>query len=182
MEQNLLHVLENIAASYPGLLTLFEAVAYVGGFGMAVLGLMRYRHGRNLGVGVGASSLASIIIGVALVNTPSAIAVVAETFFGGDQCGTYSEFYDYLSNANCASSIATLKPVVMFVQFYGFFAFLRGLFVINRAHKVGMGAQSEDLQLKGWIHIIFGMMCIYIMDISRWALNTFGFQSLPLNF
>lgn len=175
---NVLQMLNNLGATYPALLTLMEAVAYVGGFFIALFGLLRYRHGRNLGVGVGASTVVSIGVGVALLNAPTVIQSLSETLFGGEQCESFIHFYDYLSASQCSTSNASLKPVVMFIQFYGFFAFLRGFFLINRAHKVGMGSQSDDIALKGWMHVVFGLLCIYIIDITKFGFNTLGFAPL----
>lgn len=179
---DILALLNNLGAAYPALLKLFEAVCYVGGFFIALFGVLRYRHGRNLGVGIEASTLVSIAVGVALINAPMVIASISATIFGTDSCGTHNKFYDYLTSAECSTSEDYLKPVILFIQFYGFFAFIRGLFLVNRAHKVGMGAQSDDVALKGWMHVLFGFLCIYIIDITKFAFNTFGFSPLSTYF
>ena len=177
---DILALLNNLGEAYPALLTLLEAVAYVGGFFIALFGVLRYRHGKNLGVGVGTSALVSIAVGVALINAPMVIASISETLFANSDCisGTPAKFYDYMTAAECSTSSSYLKPVILFIQFYGFFAFLRGFFLVNRAHKVGMGPQSDDIALKGWMHVLFGFLCIYIIDITRFAFNTLGFETL----
>jgi len=175
---DILALLNNLGETYPALLTMLEAVAYVGGFFIALFGVLRYRHGKNLGIGVGTSAFVSIAVGVALINSPTVIANISQTLFAGEQCGVHAKFYDYLSKEDCSTSSNYLKPVILFIQFYGFFAFLRGFFLVNRAHKVGMGAQSDDVALKGWMHVFFGFLCIYIIDITKFAFNTLGLAPL----
>ena len=183
MEQtatDILTMLTNMSKTYPAIMTLMEAVAYVGGFFIALFGVLRYRHGKNLGVGIGTSTLVSIAVGVALINAPMVIASISETLFANSDCmsGVPAKFYDYMTAADCSASSNYLKPVILFIQFYGFFAFLRGFFLVNRAHKVGMGSQSDDIALKGWMHVLFGFLCIYIVDVTRFAFTTLGFETL----
>lgn len=185
MEQtatSVLQILNNISETYPELLTLMEAICYVGGLFLVIMALLNYRHGRNIGVGAGSSTIASVVIGVLLINLPMLISSISLTFFSLDPCasGTPS-FEDYLSAENCKSDVNYLIPVIKFVQIYGFFAIIRGLFLINRAHKPGMGNQVEDLSVKGWVHVVAGFMCIYIIPFFDIAATTFGLSEEAKN-
>jgi len=164
-----------ILKEFGDVLNLFEAVCWVGGFGLVIFAILRFRHGKNLGVGVGASVIASITIGIILINLPTLIGTLAYTVLFEDPCVTGSgNFIDYLKESNCKTEINILKPVVMFVQFFGFFAVIRGLFIVNRAHKVGMGGQSEELSVKGWVHVVAGFVCIYMVPMFEIVVTTFG--------
>lgn len=175
---SILEVFANMANSYPGLLALFEAVAYLAGLLMVMSALVRLRHTNgNADPRARSSAIVSFAVGVTLIASPSMLSTLAATFFGDQACNPNgNHFIDYIQN--CSTENAVLKPVFMFIQFYGFFAFIRGWFIVNRGARVGASGGQDDLAMKGGMHIVFGLACIYIGDTLRFFAGTFGFQTL----
>lgn len=168
--ETLLNALNNLSASYPGLLTLFEAICYVGGFSILAMSFVRLSkmqpHESKAGV------IVSIFTAISLMAAPSMMSTLASTLFGSAECGA-SRFIDYMESCK-AGDRSPYAPVLQFVQFYGFFAFIRGWFLINKASKPA--AQDPDgTKVKGAMHVIFGVMCIHIKGTLGVLGATFGF-------
>lgn len=178
-----LDLLTNLSSSYPGLLGLLEAVCWVGGSGLVILGLYKVREGASpqAGYGTSYSGWISVVIGVLLVFSPQLIRSLAHTLWLGGECMRGAQFMDYVENCSeLEPAYEWFRPVVQFIQFYGFFAFVRGLFLLNRSAKVGGGANAEEIFVKAVTHVGFGLACIYIVDFMKVLSMTFGFSMLEL--
>lgn len=168
-----LTALNNLSASYDGLLSLFSAICYVGGFFMMLFALNKMRDLRQHESRVGVYT--SFVIAVALLAAPETIRTLAATIWGGNTCSQGGQFIDYVKDSCLDSSQSYLKPVLQFIVFYGFFAFIRGMFLINRGAKSVGNGNAEEIMVKGSTHVLFGILCIHIVDTLSMMAVTFGF-------
>lgn len=72
-----------------------------------------------------------------------------------------------------AAGKATIDAVLMFVQLLGYIAFLRGLWLLNKA-----GYDQSQGVAKGLTHIFGGAACINISAMIPVLAKTFGFNSM----
>lgn len=162
--------LKNLEGSYPGLLGLLEAICYVGGLAIMIASLLRLsRLQQNETKG---GIFVSMAIAVILIASPTMISSVAVTLFGSTDCSA-GNFYQYMDKCQSRTS-SIYAPVLSFVQFYGFYSFVRGWFLVNRSAKPG-APDPDGLKVKGASHILFGVLCIHIKETLMVLGNTFGF-------
>jgi intracellular multiplication protein IcmC len=176
-----LKALGNLAGSYPGLLNAFEAFIFVAGVFLAALAMFRFRDAELFkDARQRTTGLIYLIVSVVFLTAPTVISMVIVTLTGQDNCvqgKIATHFYDYMAEGgDCSSVDDVIRPVLLFVQFYGFFAFIRGWFLIIAAARQPQSGQG--FSVKGIVHVVFGVLCIHIFDTLSILANTLGFTWL----
>lgn len=152
---DMMTLLTNLSTSYGPVYTLMMDFCFIAGFIMVLWGLNSLRPKEN-GAGHSAKAgLWSILIGSALVFFPSAVDMVTITFFAMD-----AQSLEFAYDANVATEANPFKPIKAFIQLFGVYAFINGLFTIR---AVGVYGQQQNKSYKsGAIWLLSGMLLINV--------------------
>lgn len=152
---DILTLLTNLSTSYGPIYTLMMDFCLIAGFIMVFWGLNSLRPKEN---GAGHSAKAgfwSILIGGALIYFPSAVDMVTTTFFAMD-----AQSLEFAYDNNVSTEANPFKPIKAFIQLFGVFAFINGLFTLR---SVGVYGQQQNKSYKsGAIWLLSGMLLINI--------------------
>lgn len=171
---SLYSMMSHLSVSVGDLSGFIVAVFYLSGVGLALGAVMRLK---KLGVrsammqsdGGVAGPMVQLMIGAALIYSPSLISVMNETFWGS------SGFENVMSwqSAYQGSQLVTLiKPLVGIIQLIGSIAFLRGWLILSRITNGGNHQPGQAT--KGVIHIVGGVLAMNITRTVTVFMNTFG--------
>lgn len=184
-------ILENVRAVVHPLMGLVIIISYVAGIGMIFKGLgMLKAFGMPLTQasrpGEVAGPLVYICVGAILIYVPTATDIVSSTIFQGAP-GFASIFgsgnqLNLQSMGKASDKLLGYAPVsvegqwadmidtiVLYVQFIGFIAFIRGWFII--AHSGQPGTQPGSIS-KGIVHIIGGILAVNFIPLVHIIHNT----------
>lgn len=160
-------MLLNLDKSFPALIYMVSAMAYLFGFGLmlkAIWGLKQY----TLGVSMTAQNsmhpiIMQLAVGVALVFLPSTLKAVLATVYGTDVPTLYK-----VPDSSWKVASDTL---ILFVQFIGLIAIVRGLLHL---HKASHGQAQQNSFAKGIIHLIGGTLSLNIIQTKDILYSTLG--------
>lgn len=167
-------IMSNLSVSIGDLSGFIVSLFYLAGVGIAMGAVLRLK---KLGVrsammqsdGGVVGPFVQLMIGAALVYSPSLLAVMNETFWGSP------EFESVLSWSNSyqgSQIVAVIRPLVGIIQLIGSIAFLRGWLILARISNGG--SQQPGQVSKGVIHIIGGVLAMNITRTVSVFMNTFG--------
>lgn len=109
-------------------------------------------------------ALVQLLIGVLFLSLPTFINVSLYTIWGGKSIFTgFGE--------TTQLSWLTYDVVFRVVELFGYFAVIRGLFILNKSSHPG--GQHETFG-KGMVHLIGGILCINVGNTIQLLRNTFG--------
>lgn len=181
-------ILENLRSVLDPLMTLLLIISYTAGLGMMFrgLGLLR-QFGMPLTQATRPGEIAGpivyLIVGAVLVYLPTTTNVITRTIFGSDATSLVSAGAINLSALGKASDkILGYAPVaiegqwanlvdtiILYVQFIGFLAFIRGWFIIAQA---GQPSTQPGSVSKGVTHIIGGILAVNFLPMMDILHNT----------
>lgn len=127
--------------------------------------------------------IVAFIVGAVLLYIPTSTEVLTNSLFDTgrsifgsgstidySQVGTGASLLGYGSSGSLAVQWADLaNTLVLYIQFFGFFSFVRGWFLVAKAGSQGGGQGSVT---KGVVHIIGGIIAINIIDAFHIVRNT----------
>ena len=159
-------MLENLSKTFPNLMQLVTAIAYVMGMSMVIKGVMGLKDhaeakaSRSDHQGL-KGALLLITCGTLLLYLPSSVQIGLTTFWTDPSPFAYDldphdSWYD-LTNS-----------VFMIVQLIGTIAFIRGLIIMSH---MGQGHQQGGFG-KALAHIVGGILCINLYQFIEVVLNT----------
>ena len=165
---DIVSMLLNLDKSFPPLMYMVSAMAYLFGFGIilkAVWSLKQY----GMGVSMTAQNdlrpvILQLAVGVLLIFLPSTLKSVLATVYGTDAITGYTK----LPNTSWQVASDTL---IVFVEFIGLVAVVRGLLHLHRASG---GQGQQNLFSKGIIHLIGGALSLNIVQAKDILYSTLG--------
>ncbi|MBT6208268.1 MAG: hypothetical protein HOI53_09600 [Francisellaceae bacterium] len=123
-----------------------------------------------------AGPIVFLFVGALLLYLPSTTDAVSQTIFGDDQAGVFNSvgsgaprvnyaaaglaseaLFGYLPQGIEAKWSDLINTLVLFIEFIGFIAFIRGLFMISKAGNPGVQPGSIT---KGITHLVGGIIAI----------------------
>ncbi len=165
-------MLISLDKSFPALFTMTGGLAYLFGLGLMLKGLWGFR---KYGEGISMVSqrnlqepIMQMAIGAMLVFVPSTIKGLLTTVFGADSLLPYAP-----SLPNSSWDLA-LKTIIVFVQFVGFVAIVRGLLHL---HKSSSGQAQQNTFAKGIVHLVGGVLSLNIVATKNILYSTLGLTS-----
>lgn len=175
---NLASMMISFSSTYEEFGRLFDALFYLFGFIIPIGALLRARAMKEKGYGAGTGVIISIFVGSFLVFIPSTMDMIANTFMFSD-CRWGGRFYDYIEEGGACDKAGSKIYFALFglIKLYGFFAVLRGFYLINenaRAMGQYVSSRGDGSISKGLIHIGAGFLCVYMLDFFRLIDLTFG--------
>lgn len=181
-------VLENLRELLGPLTTLLLIISFTAGIGMVFRGLgLLKAFGMPLTQasrpGELAGPLVYIFVGTILIYLPSTTDILTKTIFGNDKksivdggtlnlaaLGRASDQLLGYAPITIEGKWADLADtVVLYVQFIGFLAFIRGWFIISHAGQPGVQPGSIS---KGITHIIGGLLAVNFLPMFEVLSNT----------
>ena len=168
---DIVSMLLNLDKSFPPLMYMVSAMAYLFGFGIilkAVWSLKQY----GMGVSMTAQNdlrpvIMQLVVGALLIFLPSTLKSVLATVYGTDAITGYTK----LPNTSWQVASDTL---IIFVEFVGLVAVVRGLLHL---HKASGGQGQQNLFSKGIIHLIGGTLSLNIVQTKDILYSTLGLTS-----
>lgn len=132
-----------------------------------------------------ASIIAYLVVGAVLVWLPTSSNLIADTFFGGGQgnlfsegafdfsaLGTGAQLMSYTTNTSVqAQWTAVANTLVVYIQFIGLIAFIRGWVILSKMGKPGTPAETTG---KALTHIIGGIIAINFVQFIQLIKETLG--------
>lgn len=130
-----------------------------------------------------AGPLMFIFVGALMLFLPTTTDVISQSVFGNSQAGIFSggevdygaagkaseELVGYLPSGIEAKWADLLDTLVLFIEFIGFIAFIRGLFILSKAGNPGVQPGSIA---KGIIHLIGGVVAINFIPAVKIVHNS----------
>ena len=171
-------ILVNLRSVLGPIMTLLLIISYIAGIVMIIRGLAQLKSfgGQQAKPGEFTGPLVYIIVGTVLLYLPSTTDVVTRTIFGTDAASIVEGSSINLSALGQASDklmgyapvaiegqwADLIDTIILYVQFIGFVAFIRGWFII--AHAGQSGAQPGNIS-KGVTHIIGGIIAVNFLPM-----------------
>jgi hypothetical protein len=154
--------------NFPQLTYMVSGLAYLFGFGIimkAIWDLKKY----TLGVSMTAQNdlrptLMHLAVGGALIFLPSTIQSLLVTVYGTDAITGYAKLPD-------TSWQVAQDTLIIFVQFIGLVAVVRGLL---HMYKAAHGQSQQNSFTKGIIHLIGGVLSLNIIQTKDILYSTLG--------
>lgn len=151
---------------------IFKALALMKKFGMHITQMSQS--------GEISGPLVYLFVGAMLIYLPSTTNVLLESFFGGgnyvgvvsrdefEALGTGAELLTYAELSSTEEWTQLANTLVLYIQFIGFLAFIRGWFIVARAGQPGVQPGSIS---KGVTHIVGGVIAINFVEVVK-IINT----------
>lgn len=163
-------MLSNLNSQFPSLYRLVTAFAYIAGFFIVFRGLYQMKHmgeGRAMGQQNDMKGpILSLLIGAALIYTPSFFSTSLITIFGT------SSITSYPTGSHIDPSFNEMgQTLVTIVQFVGGIALVRGILIF---HRLGHGQAQQGTFGKGVTHVIGGILLINIVGFADVIGSTLG--------
>ena len=161
------------------LITLVKAVAYTGGWWIILGAIFKLKKYGELGEGAEHSPyllLAAMGVGVLLINSDRFMLDWLDTFYGGGNFNTIYEIpipnaLSYPDNEGLGGLrekwAASQTIIFSFLQFWGFFSFVRGLYVF---HGMTLGQRNSTFW-KGFFHCLGGVIAFHAATFSTIVLD-----------
>lgn len=183
-------MLENAADLLNPLMGMLLAISFIMGVVMLLRGLMMLRAfsmplTQATRPGEIAGPLVYMFVGAVLIYIPTTSDILTTTIFGAgsdsiftsqgaaklEQMGKASDqLLQYSGGGSVESHWATmLDTIVLYMQFIGFLAFMRGWLLI--AHAGQPGVQPGTIS-KGMVHIVGGILAINFLPLVNALVNT----------
>ena len=154
--------------SFPPLIYMVSAMAYLFGFAIILKVLWALKQ---YGIGVSMTQqndlrplIVQLVVGVLLIFLPSTLKSVLATVYGTDAITGYA-------NLPGTSWQVVSDSLILFVQFVGLVAVVRGLLHLHRASG---GQGQQNLFSKGIIHLIGGALSLNIVQAKDILYSTLG--------
>lgn len=162
-------MLVTFAKNFPPLFNMVAGLAYLFGVTLILSGIWVLR---KYGEGVSMVSnrnihepLMRLAVGAMLIFAPSTMYSLLATVFGADSPLSY---VNHLPDP--AWSLAE-DTIIIFVQFIGFVAIVRGLLHL---HKASSGQSQQNGFAKGIIHLVGGVLSMNIIGTKNMLYATLG--------
>lgn len=178
-------ILINLRHLLGPLITLLLIISYAAGIFMIIraLSLLRNFGSSQARPGEMVGPLVYILVGAVLIYLPSTTDVMSRTIFGTNMTTVVTGGNINLAAQGRASNVILnyspttiedqwadiVDTVVLYMQFIGFLAFVRGWFIISHAGQPG--AQPGNIP-KGLTHIIGGIIAVNFMPMINALSNT----------
>jgi len=168
---NLSQMIDNINAQLPYLWELVTAFAYLSGFFFIFKGIFHLKaygdpHSQMSGGKDIRPGLVSLILGAALIYSPTAMQTGLASVFGTTSAMAYP------TGSGTDPSFSELGQVlVAIVQFVGAVAFIRGLMQFQR---LGSGQAQQGTFGKGLTHIVGGTLALNVVGTANVLASTLG--------
>jgi len=160
-----------------GLFFIFKAISMMKKFGMM------NTYGAQPGEFIG--PITYLFVGVLLVWLPSTSSIMTATIFGSSAPDLFGQgSFDYTSLGTGSQLLAYIKgstlqaqwsaiadTLVLYIQFIGLIAFIRGWFIVAKATQPGHQPGSMG---KGVTHIIGGILAINFVQFVHLFQATLG--------
>lgn len=160
-----------------GIYMIWHAITMMKKFGM--MNSMQAQHGEFQG------PIAYLIVGAVLVWIPTTTDILTASIFGnsgadlfsGNQfdytaLGSGSQLLTYISGSTLqAQWSAIADTLVLYIQFIGLIAFIRGWIIVSKASQTGAQPGSGT---KGVVHIIGGIIAINFVQFIDLLRATLG--------
>jgi intracellular multiplication protein IcmC len=189
VEHDLQDIMSRLQAVLNPFMNLLLVVSYISGLVFILRGLLMLKTfampiTQASKPGEIAGPLIFLLVGTALIYIPSSTDVLTSTLFGSSTKSIFggSAFADLYASGKASDQIMGYAPVsvegqwaamidtiVLFMEFIGFIAFMRGWFII--AHAGQPGGQPGSIS-KGIIHIIGGILAINFLPLVKILSNT----------
>ena len=149
---------------------------YICGIGIALGAVFRLkklgvRSAMMGGDGSYAGPLVQLLIGAALVYSPSLLSAINTTFWGDPAFQTALSWSSQNSGSG-SQIVAVITPLVGIIKLIGCIAFLRGWLILTR---MGSGGGQQPGQIsKGIVHIIGGTLAMNITQTMTVVMATLG--------
>lgn len=154
--------------SFPPLMYMVSAMAYLFGFAIILKVLWALKQ---YGMGVSMTHqndlrplMVQLVVGVLLIFLPSTLKSVLATVYGTDAITGYAHLPD-------TSWQVVSDSLILFVQFIGLVAVVRGLLHLHRASG---GQGQQNLFGKGIIHLLGGALSLNIVQAKDILYSTLG--------
>lgn len=161
-------MLLNLDKSFPPLMYMVSGFAYLFGFSLvikAIWELKKYTMGVSM---VSQNDLRPTImhlaIGAALIFLPSTLQTLLTTVYGTDAITGYTHLPD-------TSWQVASDTLIIFVQFVGLVAVVRGLLHLRKAAD---GQSQQNGFAKGIIHLVGGVLALNIIQAKDILYSTLG--------
>lgn len=167
-------MMSHLSVSLGDLSGFIVATFYMAGVVLAMAAVMRLK---KLGVrsammqsdGGVVGPFVQLMIGAALVYSPTLISVMNQTFWGSPE---FESVMSWSNNYQGSQFAAIIRPLIGIIQLIGSIAFLRGWLIMA---KVSNGGSQQPGQVsKGVIHVIGGILAMNITRTITVFMNTFG--------
>ncbi|MBY0377947.1 MAG: hypothetical protein K2Q33_05240 [Gammaproteobacteria bacterium] len=166
---DIVSMLISLDKSFPALFNMMGGLAYLFGVGLIVEAIWKFR---KYGEGISMVSqrdirepIMHLIIGALLVFAPSATRGLLTTVFGADSILPYAP-----TIPDTAWQLG-LSTIIVFVQFVGFVAIVRGLLHL---HKAAGGQTQQNAFAKGIVHLVGGVLSLNIVATKNILYSTLG--------
>lgn len=164
-------MLENISLQLPYLFEVVSGFCYLGGVFFVLGGLMKLK---TFGESQTMSSnrldlkepISYIIIGAMLIYVPTMKDTMLISVYG---TATRSPYVGYGTQQGSFNEMG--QVIVNIVEFVGFVAFVRGLFLF---HRVGAGQAQQGTFNKGLTHLIGGVIAMNVVGFVNIIDTTLG--------
>lgn len=187
-EYDLQEIMQNLRKILHPTMVLLMIISYVSGIVFMLRGLLMLKSfsmplTQATKPGEIAGPLVYIFVGTVLIYIPNATNILSNTLFGDGVNHIFSgSTVDLTAMGKASDKIMGYAPVslegqwatmidtiVLYMQFIGFLAFLRGWFMI--AHAGQPGVQPGSIS-KGIIHIVGGILAINFLPLVNAIHNT----------
>ena len=176
---DLADILTNLSKLLGPLITFLLIFSYVAGIIMVMKGISGLRaFGSHAKPGEMTGPLVYILVGTVLLYLPSTTDIVTKTIFGGGAGSVVGAGQINLSALGSASTVllsyapvaiegqwaSLVDTVILYVQFIGFLAFIRGWIIISHAGQQG---SQPGTVAKGATHIIGGIIAVNFLPMVQ---------------
>lgn len=165
-------MLKNFTTSVDPLIDLLRAISYVGGLYLAIKGIFGFvNYSKSNGQVPLSKPILTIVISAFLMSIGASLDVMTSSIYGSNGPGA---FMAPSSSSVGAQAKQIFDSIFMFLKLVGFFAFVRGFFILAKAVDTG-----QDLMPKGFTHIIGGVLLFHFKATITILAGSTG---LPLPF
>jgi uncharacterized membrane protein HdeD (DUF308 family) len=170
-------MLVHLMASIPSLTLMVTGITYMSGMAFmmgAVFQLRKYGEGVSM---VSQRDIRGPLIGMAMGATllflPSTINTLLMTVYGSHAITGYA-IPDGIPSAWPSAWVLGRDLIVVFIQFIGLVAIVRGLFHL---HKSANGQSQQNGFAKGVVHLIGGVLSMNIIEAKNILYATLGLMT-----
>ncbi len=165
-------MLRNFTSSVDPLIDLLRAISYIGGLYFAIKGIFLFvDHSKSNGQIPLSRPILTIVISAFMMSIGASLDVVTASIYGAQGPGA---FLAPSSSSVGVQAKQIFTSIFIFLKLVGFFAFVRGFFILQKAVATG-----QDLMPKGFTHIIGGILLFHFKATVTILAGSTG---LPLPF
>ncbi len=165
-------MLKNFTSSVDPLIDLLRAISYIGGLYFTIKGIFKFiDYSKSNGQVPLSKPILTIVIAAFMMSIGASLDVVTSSIYGSNGPGA---FLAPSSSGVSAQAQQLFASIFIFLKLVGFFAFVRGFFILAKAVETG-----QDLMPKGFTHIIGGVLLFHFKATITILAGSTG---LPLPF